>query len=79
MRIPESEIIVPKGNVQLLMGMNHLSLHTKEVERTGSLSLLLSFFGTKTGWIVAGNLAEMQVAKHLWELLGRYIMSHWIS
>jgi hypothetical protein len=40
------------------MGMDHLSLHPKEVERTGSLVLLLSFFGTRTGWIVAGNLAK---------------------
>jgi hypothetical protein len=56
--LPENEIVVPKGNVQLLMGMDHLYLHPKEVERTGSLSLFLSFFGIRTGWIVAGNLAK---------------------
>jgi hypothetical protein len=77
-RIPESEIIVPKGKVQLLVGMDHLSLHPKEVERTGSLVLLLSFFGTKTGWIAAGNLARGASGKAFVELSGRGIMSHWI-
>jgi hypothetical protein len=51
------------SNVQLLMGMDHLSLHPKEVERTGSLVLLLSFFGIRTGWIVAGNLAKSESGK----------------
>jgi hypothetical protein len=56
--IPENEIVVPKGTVQLLLGMDHLYLHPKEVERTGSLALFLSFFGIRTGWSVAGNLAK---------------------
>jgi hypothetical protein len=56
--VPENEIIVPKGAVQLLVGLGHRYLHPIEVERTGSLALFLSFFGVRTGWIVAGNLAE---------------------
>jgi hypothetical protein len=56
--VPENEIVVPKGAVQLLVGLDHLYLHPVEVERTGSLALFLSFFSVRTGWIVAGNLAE---------------------
>jgi hypothetical protein len=55
--VPENEIIVPKGNVQLLIGMNRVDLHPKEVERTGRLALLLSFFGSRSKWIITGDLA----------------------
>jgi hypothetical protein len=56
--VPKNKIVVPRGAVQLLIGLDHLFLHPMEVERTGSLALFLSFFGVRTGWIVAGNLAE---------------------
>jgi hypothetical protein len=55
-RVPENEIIVPKGNVQLLIGVNRVDLHPKEVERTGRLALLLSFFGSRSKWIITGDL-----------------------
>jgi hypothetical protein len=56
-RVPENEIIVPKGNVQLLIGMNRVDLHPKEVERIGRLALLLSLFGSRSKWIITGDLA----------------------
>jgi hypothetical protein len=56
--VPENEIIAPNGVLQMLIGLDHLFLNRMEVERTGSLALFLSFFGVRTGWIVAGNLAE---------------------
>jgi hypothetical protein len=56
-RVPENEIIVPRGNVQLLIGMNRVDLHPREVERSGRLALLLSLFGSRSKWIITGDLA----------------------
>jgi hypothetical protein len=56
--VPEKEIQAPKGVVDLLVGLDRLYLHPIKVERTGNLILYLSMFGVRTGWIVAGNLAE---------------------
>jgi hypothetical protein len=56
--IPEKEIEAQHGLVKLLVSLNPLYLHPTEVERTGGLALYISMFGIRTGWVIAGNLAE---------------------
>jgi len=56
--VPEAEVCYPKGEVNLLIGLDNAFLHPVEVERTENMILYISMFGVKTHWMVAGLVSS---------------------